>query len=396
MKDDIYKSLLDYYQKIEPQVLEEQIALTEIPSPVGHETEKAIHLAQRLKELGACDVVRDEVDNVYGVLPGKQKGPTLVLGAHMDTAFTVDTDFTVVRDGDRITGPGVGDDTAGIVMLFAVMQSFQELGIVPGRDIVILFTVGEEGRGDLRGAHHFFNTSPYKDQVTGFITLDQGSTNIVNSGIGSRRWEITVRGPGGHSWGCFGRVNPIHILSSAIAEWSQLDLSEGPRSNCSVGVISGGSTVNAIPTEATLELDLRSIDQPTLVNNEKKVFEILHAALEQHNNARIPADSDPAVLEAICIGDRPTGITAEDSALVKAAVGALNAEGYDDIRFTPSSTDANVPMSKGIDGIALYRGGTGGLVHTPQEWFEAGDRYKATLALVRVIDEQCEGLTSTR
>lgn len=385
MQAETRERLARFFLDDESRIRQEQIRINEIPSPTGHEVAKAAWIGQRLRALGLLDVTVDEVSNVYGVAAGGGESPTLVLCAHLDTAFTPGTSFRVREEGERLVGAGVGDNSGGVAALLALAEALRALGLAPRGRLVFFFPVGEEGRGNLLGTRHFFAHSPFANGIDGFIAVDHGSPNVVHCGVGSRRWEIVVEGPGGHSWGDFGRVNPINVLAGAIADWNDIDLSGEPRRIASVGVISGGTTVNAVPKEARLELDLRCTEMEALLGLEREVMVRLESAVRRHNLLRQPADSPPARLTATMIGERPTGKTPVDHPLVVAALSALRELGYQPT-CCYSSTDANVPMSLGVPAVALWRGGRGGMVHTPEEWFEPVDRDKALLALTQVVD----------
>ena len=385
MQADSWERLARFFAEAEPRLRQEQIRINELPSPTGHEVAKAAWIGQRLRGLGLVDVTVDEVSNVYALAPGGGTSPTLVLCAHLDTAFTPGTSFRVKQEGERLVGAGIGDNSGGLVALLWLAEAMKALALACKGRLIFFFPVGEEGRGDLRGTRHFFAHSPFVGQVDGFAAVDHGSPHVVAGGIGSRRWEIVVHGPGGHSWGDFGRVNPIAVLSSAVAAWNEIDLSGEPRRICSVGVVSGGTTVNAVPAEARLELDMRCTQMDALLALERDVMTRLELAVRQHNQRRIPADSPPARLTATQIGERPTGHTPQEHPLVQASLAALRQLGYQPA-CVPSSTDANVPMSLGIPAVTLWRGGRGGMVHTPEEWFEPVDRDKALLALMHVVD----------
>jgi tripeptide aminopeptidase len=351
--------------------LDEQIRIAGIPAPTGGERDRAAYIRERFVRLGLEGVTMDEVGNVIGRRPGwgpAEKGAKVLVTAHLDTVFPPGTEVVPRTEGQRVFGPGITDNARGLAAMLAIVEALRESEVGTNRPLVFIATVGEEGVGDLRGVKHLFRDgSPYRDAAAFFSIDGAGSTRIVHEAIGSYRLRATIAGLGGHSWGDRGLANPVHALGRAIGELSAL--AEGEQVHCAVNVgrAGGGTSVNSIPAEAWLELDLRSDDAAMLERLEGEA----RAALER--GVRTETDScargGPLVLTVDRIGNRPCGGIPRDSEIVEAAVAATRLVGrVPDL--AASSTDANVPISLGIPAIAMGAGGRAGGIHTTEEWFE--------------------------
>ncbi len=367
---------MDVIRDLEPRTQDDLIYLTEIPAPPFKEGERAKAYAKLLREAGADSVIMDEVGNVLAYRGGRGSGRTLVLGAHMDTVFPEGTDVTVRFRGDTLFAPGVGDDTRGMVVVLTVLRALEEAGIETEADLIFLGSVGEEGLGDLRGVKHLFRTDG--PRVDGFIEVDgSGLASIVTMGLGSIRYRVTIKGPGGHSWGAFGLGNPAHALGRAIEAFVQVADSltrEGPRTSYNVGRIGGGTSINSIPFEAWMEVDMRS-ESPESLHRISEAFEkSVTGAVEAEN--RIVRDGPPLELELDRVGDRPSGEGDPESSLVRRAMAVTRYFG-EEPRLSRSSTNANIPISLGIPAITIGRGGAGGENHSPGEWWVNEEGYKA-------------------
>jgi acetylornithine deacetylase/succinyl-diaminopimelate desuccinylase-like protein len=295
------------------------ISLTEIPAPPFQEDERADAYMEYLRDLGLEKAWKDEEGNVYGERPGKSDGPTLVLSAHLDTVFPRGTDVTVKRDGNRLLAPGIMDDTVGLVTVLTVLKALQEAAVDTDGTIVFMGTVGEEGRGDLRGVKHLFLKSPLGDRVDMFISIDgSGEKTITNKGLGSRRYKITYKGPGGHSWGAFGTPNPGFAMGRTLAKLGALDVPTSPKQSYNVGVIGGGTSVNSIPFEMWMEIDLRGEDVGILKETEETFLRFVEEGVEEEN--RIRSRKGKVWAEKELIGDRPSGEVPDDAPLVQTAV----------------------------------------------------------------------------
>ena len=349
-----------------------QIQLAEIPAPDFRGGQRASLMLQTFRGLGLENVRQDAVGNVLAVLPGADpKLPAVILAAHLDTVFPEVGTISVTRQGTILRAPGIADDAAGLAALVAIGRALREAQIPLRRDIVFVATVGEEGEGDLRGVKHLFAAGFAPNRVAAFMTLDLGSqVQIVNEGVGSRRLHVTVRGPGGHSWGDFGRPNPIHALARTIDAFVEMPLPAGRRSSYNVGVIEGGTGVNVIPESASLRVDLRS-EAPEALEALESAF---RAAFE-HGLERERAWSHGGVLQSDVqvIGDRPVGRTAPDAPVTQAALAAFATMGLG-AALTTSSTDANLPMSLGVQALALPHGVQGHEAHSRAEWCDTQGR----------------------
>lgn len=353
------------------RTIEDMIAATEIPAPPFGEGARGAWMEERFRELGLDEVHVDDVGNVLGRLPAASATDTdpVLVAAHLDTVFPAGTDVTVHRDGPRLRAPGITDDARGLAALLAVARAVTRAGVGPGRPLVLVATVGEEGPGDLRGVKHLFRANGPWRRAAAFITLDgTGTERVIHRGVGSRRYRATVRGPGGHSWSDWGLANPIHAVGAAVASLSGLRLPRSPRTVLSVTRTGGGTSVNAIPQEAWLELDLRSESGATLEDIDARVQETLRREVTAAGRRR-RRGTPGLTLDIEHIGDRPAGSTAPDRPLVQAAVAATHAVGAEP-ELVASSTDANVPMALGIPAIGLGVGGASGALHTTQEWYE--------------------------
>jgi acetylornithine deacetylase/succinyl-diaminopimelate desuccinylase-like protein len=293
--------------------------------------------------------------------------PPLVLSAHLDTVFPAGTDVALRREGPRILAPGISDDGRGLAALLALARVLTETGVPVTRPLLFLASVGEEGAGNLRGVRHFFSSRSWNPPPFGFISLDGvGLDRIIHRGVGSLRLRVTARGPGGHSWTDFGKPNPIHLLGVIVAGFQKLQLGKAPRSTLTVARWGGGTSINSIPVEAWIEVDLRSESEDELVHLERQVSAILGAG---RDTTVVPGALDEPDLAVQEIGRRPAGITDPSAPLVQKAVEATRILG-ESPELAGSSTDANLPMSLGIPAITVGAGGAGGRVHTPGEWYE--------------------------
>ena len=362
------------------------IELTEIPAPPFAEATRGAAVASRFRQLGLADVTTDDAGNVLARVPHAGDGgdPILVV-AHLDTVFPADTDVRVRVDGERLRAPGISDNSRGLAAMLALARALRAAELQPQRPLVLAASVGEEGIGDLRGVKHLFRRGSAWRQAAAFVALDgAGSRRVITQGVGSRRFRVRLHGPGGHSWADWGRANPVHALGAAIGELSRVPLPRTPRTTLTVARIGGGSSVNAIPEEAWLEVDLRSERSSMLEELEQRLRDSVQAALRRVNAERRRGTA-ALRLEIERIGDRPGGETPPDSPIVQAARGATHYFG-ETPELASSSTDANVPMSLGIPSITIGAGGEAGGTHTLEEWYvnSAGAR-GVERALVTVL-----------
>jgi acetylornithine deacetylase/succinyl-diaminopimelate desuccinylase-like protein len=352
------------------EVLREQVALSGIPSPTGAERARGCFVAARFRELGLGDVHVDDVGNVLGTRAGTEDEAPVVICAHLDTVFPADADVSVTRHGTRFDGPGIVDNARGLAGMLALARAIDGSALRTRRPIVFVGTVGEEGCGDLRGAKHLF--ASFTRAPACCIAVDgAGDDRIVHRALGARRFRISYRGAGGHSWAAYGVPNPVHAAAAAGARLAALPLPRQPRTTLSVCRIGGGISVNSIPKEGWLEVDLRSSSTEVLAGCVADLRAAVHRAAREENSRRAPGTA-PLTYEVAMIGDRPSGVTDDAHPLVRAACAVTRL-----IERTPelvaASTDANVPISLGIPAIAIGAGGRGGGVHTPGEWYDDTD-----------------------
>jgi acetylornithine deacetylase/succinyl-diaminopimelate desuccinylase-like protein len=363
-------------EALDADTQERLIYLTQIPAPPFQEEIRARAFAELLEEAGADSVRLDEVGNVLAYRKGLVGGRTVVVGAHLDTVFPEGTDVAVRIRGDTLFAPGVGDDTRGLVVILTVLRAMERVGMRTNADLIFLGSVGEEGLGDLRGVKHFFREGgPPADA---FIEIDGGGmASIVTMGLGSTRYRVTFRASGGHSWGAFGLVNPAHALGRAIQRFAEVAdslTSSGPRTSFNVGRVGGGTSVNSIPFEAWMEVDMRSEDPEGLEEIEGAFLAAVERASEEENEFR--RDGPPVEVEAERIGSRPSGEVDPSAPLVQRALAATRYFGETPY-LTRSSTNSNIPIALGIPAVTIGRGGTGGGNHSPGEWWVNEDGHKA-------------------
>ncbi|MDO8901035.1 MAG: M20/M25/M40 family metallo-hydrolase [Phenylobacterium sp.] len=347
------------------------ITLTEIPAPPFQEAERAKAYLAMLEAHGLTQTTTDAEGNVMGLRrgAGPAGGPLVVVSAHLDTVFPADTDVTVRREGTRLMAPGIGDDTRSLATLLAFIRAMDAAGLVTEQDILFLGTVGEEGQGDLRGVRHFFTEGPYRDRVSAFFSFDGSDpTRVVTGAVGSKRYRTFFRGPGGHSYGAFGLVNPMAAMARATAQLYEIELPPSPRTTYSASVTGGGVSVNSIPAEVYTEYDMRSESPEALARLEAQLLAIFQESVAAENAARSTAQG-PITVEPLVIGDRPAGSTDPDSGLVRSVVAAIEAAGYS-ASLSASSTDSNIPMSLGVPAITMGSGGSGGRAHALDEWID--------------------------
>jgi acetylornithine deacetylase/succinyl-diaminopimelate desuccinylase-like protein len=373
MKAPALRAALDAVKANEPSTIELQIKLTEIPAPPFKEAKRAAAVKKQFEDLGLKNVFIDQEGNVLGTRPGKAAKPNVVLCAHLDTVFPEETDVTVKRDGKILRAPGIADDTRGVAELISVARALQQAKVETPGTITFVASVGEEGLGDLRGVKALFNTT-LKDRIDYFVAIDGGTvTNITHVAVGSYRYLVTFKGPGGHSYSAFGIPNPIHALSRAGAKIAELTVPVVPKTTFNIGRIGGGTSVNSIPFEAWMEIDLRSADVPSLDAIRNKMIAAINDAVKEEN-ARWKSQSSVSV-EIKLVGDRPAGQTPPESAIVKTAQATIRAFGGLPTLGT-GSTDSNYPIRLGVPAVTMGRGGKGSGGHALDEAFDTTDSWK--------------------
>ncbi|QNI34880.1 M20/M25/M40 family metallo-hydrolase [Alloacidobacterium dinghuense] len=365
----------------EQQIMAWQQELVMVAAPPFGEGPRAEWLCGKFRELELDDVGLDGIGNAVGVYRGEESGGACVLlSAHIDTVFPADTPIEPQLNGTRLTAPGACDNGAGVAALLAVAAALGHAGIRPACDLVFVGNVGEEGEGNLRGMRHFYQHAPLRDRVAAHVVLDGAGHEVaVTHALGSRRYLVTIAGPGGHSWTDAGRANPVVVLSRAIAGLGDLNLSTKPRTTLNVGTIEGGTSVNAIPEQVTARFDARSTDAEQLIRLEVEIHRAVEDAVIEANEG---VKREHALRFSIeMIGDRPAGALAEHSIIfenLRAVDRHLGIRSETRI----ASTDANIPLSLGVPALSLGAGGDGGGIHTRNEWYDARGR---ELGLRRIL-----------
>jgi tripeptide aminopeptidase len=359
-----------------------QLELAAIAAPPFGESARSQWLHRRFAGLGLGGVHADELGNVFGLV--REDGdsqPLIGISAHLDTVFPLGTQLETREERNRLYGPGISDNAAGVVAVLAVASALKRAQLQIARNVVFIGNVGEEGEGNLRGMRHIFSTPPWKDALETLLVIDgAGSDTYVTQALGSRRFEITFRGPGGHSWSDFGVPNPIVLLARALAHFSQVAVPESPRTTFNIGVIHGGTSVNSIPETATARVDLRSASQDELQKLESRLRECVSEAWSE-----VPVDyrsGESRVQFAIeSIGDRPAANLKPDARILQ-VLRAVDA--HLGIKASPrlASTDANIPLALGLEATTIGTGGDGGSAHTLREWFDCSNR---DLGLKRIL-----------
>ncbi len=374
LKDPAVKAALDAARASEPQTIEDEVRFCEIPAPSFDETARGVELKRVFTELGLQNVRVDRVGNVLGDRPGLAARPHFVLAAHLDTVFPKGTDVKVRREGSVLHGPGIGDDCRGLAVMVSVIRSLKQANLQTPGSITFVANVGEEGLGDLRGMKELFNQT-LKGQVDAFVSIDGTGLSVTHTFVGSHRYRVTFKGPGGHSFGAFGLANPIDALGRAIAKIAEFQVPSEPKTTFNVGRIGGGTSVNSIPMDAWMEVDMRSVDKAALASVDANFHKAVDAALVEEN-ARWGHPNMLTVTKDL-VGDRPAGSMPENAPIVKAAMEATRALGWTATRGVGSS-DANYPCSLGIPSLDIGGGGRGTNAHADAEAFDTTDSWQGT------------------
>jgi tripeptide aminopeptidase len=357
-----------------------QMELAQVPAPPFGEAARSEWLRQRFVSLGLRNVHADELGNVFGML-GQTAGPLTAVSAHLDTVFPAGTSLNAHEDGNKLYGPGISDNAAGLVAMLALISALKHSQVQPAGNVVFIGNVGEEGEGNLRGMRHIFANPQWAEAIRSLLVIDgAGIDTYVNQALGSQRFEITVRGPGGHSWSDFGLPNPIVLLARALAQFSEFPVPESPRTTFNIGVIRGGTSVNSIPESASARVDLRSASKEQLSRLESRLREAV--ALACRDSAQPWQSGDQkASFQIESIGNRPAAELPPNARILQ-VIRAVDA--HLAIRSAPrlASTDANIPLSLGKEAITIGSGGDGGGAHTLREWFDCTNR---DLGLKRIL-----------
>jgi acetylornithine deacetylase/succinyl-diaminopimelate desuccinylase-like protein len=367
------RAAVEFARTDEMRTIDDQIRLCEVEAPPFQEAKRAELFAALFREVGLRNVRIDAEGNVIGERPGAGARPNLVMSAHLDTVFPRGTDVKVRRQGYVLRGAGIGDDCRGLADLLAVARALNRSGVATPGTITFVGTVGEEGLGDLRGVKRLFGET-LKDRIDRFVSIDGEGLGITHVAIGSARFRVTFKGPGGHSFGSFGTVNPIHALGRAVARISDFQVPGSPRTTFNVGRIGGGTSINAIAGEAWMEVDLRSGEAASLRALEKQFRQAVQEAVTEEN-ARWNSQALTVTIETV--GMRPAGRLPSSAPIVQAAVSVSKALNLP-VSFAEGSTDANLPLSLGIPALTIDTGGRGSGAHTDRETFDATDAWKGT------------------
>jgi acetylornithine deacetylase/succinyl-diaminopimelate desuccinylase-like protein len=375
-----------WFRAHQRELIDAQMEVTRIAAPPFGEGLRADWLKQKFVELGLTDVHTDDIGNVLGLRPGTDsKANAVAVTAHLDTVFPPGTPVKVSREADRLLGPGISDNAAGIIGLLALAGALQETGIKTELPILFVGNVGEEGEGDVRGMRHLFGDSKWANSIEYTLVLDgAGTDSIVTQALGSKRFQITIHGPGGHSWSDFGVPNPIVALARAIDDFSRTSVPTDPKTTFNIGVIDGGTSVNSIPESATMRVDIRSASAEEIAKLERALKEALERAILETSIAKgRKHDGNSAALsyEMKLIGNRPAAELKANSRIL-AIVQAVDQQLGNSARLQRASTDANIPLSQGREAVAIGAGGRGGGAHTLHEWYDPSNR---DLGLKRIL-----------
>lgn len=379
------RSALRWFSDQEAEFARWQQEVARIPSPPFGESARADWIAEKFRALGIKDVHKDKLGNVFGLRPGKQNS-ALSISAHIDTVFPANTPLNIRQQGNKLYGPGISDNAAGITALLAMVAAVENFNLPYAASLLFIGNVGEEGEGDLRGMRHIFSESDWKDSIAASLVLDgAGTDTIVAEALGSRRFEVIVRGPGGHSWSDFGAPNPIVALGRAIHLFSQVRVPSSPKTTFNIGVIRGGTSVNSIPESASMRVDVRSSSSAEIDRLELELRRTVEQALQEEDNRATQnhgLQHHPLLeSEIVSIGNRPGGALDPSSRILQIAR-AVDAHLGNSAQVQRASTDANIPISMGREAIAIGAGGSGGGAHTLQEWFDPAGR---ELGLTRIL-----------
>jgi tripeptide aminopeptidase len=369
----------------QPQLRRWQMEMTAIPAPPFAEDGRAAWFLERFEALGLSNIHLDEAGNALAELPAPMNepdAPCVLISAHLDTVFPAGTECTPTEVEGRVSGPGICDNAAGLTGLLAVVAALRFARITPPVTILFAANVGEEGEGDLRGMKYLFEQGAYRGRIAAAIALEgSGTSAVVTRALGSRRYRLTATGPGGHSWSDAGVSNPIMVLSETLAAFGALALPEEPRTTLNIGMISGGTSINSIPESAMALLDLRSTDPAQLLRIEAQLLAICaEFAVRSPESSRI-------VLELI--GNRPAAALPDDSTLLE-TIRAVDRHLAIRTEQRIGSTDANLPLSLGVPAVAIGSGGTGGGIHTLQEWYEPKGRETALRRILLTLLDTTE------
>ena len=374
LKEPAVKAAIDAAKATETQTIADQIRFCEIPAPSFKEDARGQELKRVFQQLGLQNVRVDKVGNVLGDYPGAAAHPHLVLAAHLDTVFPEGTDVKVKHEGATLRGPGIGDDCRGLAVMVAIIREMKKANVKTPGSITFVANVGEEGLGDLRGVKELFKVT-LKDQIDRFVSIDGTGVHVTNVAVGSHRYRVTFKGPGGHSFGAFGLANPMGAMGRAIAKIQEMQVPRQPKTTFNVGRTGGGTSVNSIPFDAWIEVDMRSSDPASLAAVDASFQKAVDAAIVEENQRW----GKPGVITVVkeLVGDRPAGSTPENSPIVRNGLAAATVLGFTS-NLGEGSTDSNIPMSLSVPSITIGGGGRGRDAHALTESFDTTDAWMGT------------------
>lgn len=376
LTDPKVKLALEAARTAEPQTIEDQVRFCEVPAPPFKEAPRGDALWRAFQDVGLRNVRIDRAGNILGERPGVAQAPRVVVASHLDTVFPEGTPVKVARDRQGVLrGPGIGDNCRGLAVLVSVARALRDANLQTAGSVTFVANVGEEGLGDLRGMKALFQDT-LKNQVDRFVSIDGGGLYVTNVGVGSHRYLIAFKGPGGHSFGAFGAPNPAGALGRAMAKIAELQVPTVPRTTFNVGRIGGGTSVNAIPAEAWMELDLRSADAAQLTALDAKVQSIVDSALAEENR-RWRVGARLTVAKQL-IGDRPAGALPASAPIIQTVQAVARAVLGGSVPLSEGSSDANLPLSLGIPAVTIGGGGQGEDAHATSEWWDPMDSWKGS------------------
>jgi tripeptide aminopeptidase len=367
------KTALDNARTTEAQTIADQIRFCEVPAPPFNEAARGLVLRDAFTRLGLENVRVDAVGNVIGERRGAEPKPHLMIAAHLDTVFPPETNVKVARNGALLRGPGIADNCRGLAVLVAIARALSAGGVRTSGSITFVANVGEEGLGDLRGVKALFARPPAP--IDRFVSIDGGGVNVTNIAVGSHRYRVTFKGPGGHSYGAFGLANPAGALGRAVAKLSDVHVPAQPKTTFTIGRIGGGTSVNSIPFEAWMEVDMRSSNAAALAALDGRFHAAVDEAVVEENRRW----SRPGMITVVkeLVGDRPAGETPAASPIVQTALTVGRTLGLAP-GLGEGSTDANLPISSKVPAITIGGGGTASGGHALTEAFDTTDAWKGT------------------
>jgi len=377
------RAALDWFASNLSWINEQQVRFTEIPAPPFQEAARAASVQKAIADLGLGSQM-DNVGNLLAELRGVNDKEVVLVSAHLDTVFPAGTEVKVRHEGSRWLAPGVSDNGTGIAALLALLRAIQFAHLKPQRTIIFAWNVGEEGEGNLRGMRELVEA--YRSRLKAVVVLDgSGTDHVTTKALASRRLEASITGPGGHSWSDFGMPNPINAMVRGSVRFINTKTPVNPRTTFNIGQIEGGTSVNSIPHAVSIKVDIRSESEDELTRLESALRECIAAGVRDEMDSSRDRSRGPLEWKVELLGRRPGGELSPESPLL-AALRAADEYVGNQSRIERSSTDANIPLSQGIDGISIGAGGGGGGAHSLQEWYDpAGRELGLKRALLTVL-----------